>query len=625
MVATAKSWGVLLDYRIKGGRRRRAAPETIAPALAALGADPGSSPPRLPTRVVTMGREPGLIAPGRLRLEDGSELTVERRLPAGLPLGYHRLSRDGNETMLIVCPAGCHLPADLFSWGWAVQLYALRSKESWGMGDLADLQAFGRWAAASGAGMVCLNPLVAPAPVIPQEPSPYYPSSRLFLNPLYLRIEQVPGWRDGGLATVAAAGRELNTARQIDRDRVFELKRRALLVLWKRFPGDAGFEQFTGAGGRLLEDFATHCAITEEHGPNWRRWPAALRHPRGSEVTAYRSAHRDRVRFHQWLQWMADDQLRRAAAEVPLVADLPVGADPGGADAWIWQDLLAPDVSIGSPPDDFNPEGQDWQLPAFDPWKLNAGGYEPFVQALRASFRHSAGIRIDHVMGLFRLYWMPRRAPQGTGVYVRYPSRDLLSILALESVRASAWVLGEDLGTVDPAMRTELRRRQILSYSLLWFQSRSPERYPAASLAAVGTHDLPTLHGLWSGSDRMGAGDDGVRRRVARLAGRHSGSVTSAVYSALAAAPSRLLSATLDDALAVRERVNTPGDQQAPNWKLALPASLEQVRSDPRVTALADLLTEARETLSGRQPGDDVREDVHDLLAHRHQDHDHDD
>jgi 4-alpha-glucanotransferase len=197
-------------------------------------------------------------------------------------------------------------------------------------------------------------------------------------------------------------------------------------------------------------------------------------------------------------------------------------------------------------------------------------------------------------MGLFRLYWMPDRAPRGAGVYVCYQSRDLLSILALESVRAGAWVLGEDLGTVDPAMRRELRRRQLLSYSLLWFQTRSPERYPASSLAAVGTHDLPTLDGLWSGSDRMGADDDRVRRRVARLDRRHPGDVTAAVYSALAAAPSRLLSATLEDALAVRERVNTPGDQQAPNWKLALPASLEQIRSDPHVTALADLLTQAR-------------------------------
>ncbi len=598
MVDTAESWGILLGFRDTAGARRRAAPETVVAILAALGAAPGEAPPAAPVRVVTAGRLPGLKGPGRLHLENGRELTVRRHLPADLPLGYHVLSRDDGETRLIVCPPRCHLLGDLFSWGWALQLYALRSSRSWGIGDLADLRAFGRWAASRRAGMVFLNPLAAPAPVVPQEPCPYYPSSRLFLNPLYIRVEEVPGWREGGLDSVAAAGRALNARRLIDHDRVFELKRRALLALWRRFGDDAGFEAFVRAGGRLLEDFATHCALAEEHGPGWRQWPAQFRHPRAGEVTAYRSVHRGRVRFHQWLQWLADRQLGRAAAALPLVADLPIGADPGGADAWIWQDLLAPDMSIGSPPDDFKPEGQDWQLPAFDPWRLRMAGYQPFVQALRAVFRHAGGLRIDHVMGLFRLYWIPSAAPPGAGAYVRYPYRDLLGILALESRRAGAWVLGEDLGTVEPAMRRELRRRAVMSYRLLWFADRPPGRFPAESLAAVGTHDLPTLHGLWSGSDQMARGHDGLRRRVARLAGLAGApgpeTVTAAVYTMLAEAPSRLLAATLEDALAVRERVNLPGSLTWPNWKVALPESLEGIRRDPRVGALSDLIGQAR-------------------------------
>lgn len=598
MVATAGAWGVLPGFRETGGAVRRAAPETVAAILAALGAAPGTAPPPAPVRVVTAGRLPGLRGPGRLRLEDGGELTVTRSLPADLPLGYHRLSRGDQETRLIVCPPSCHLPGDLFAWGWALQLYALRSSRSWGIGDLADLRAFGRWAASRSAGVAFINPLAPPAPVIPQEPCPYYPSSRLFLNPLYIRVEEVPGWPEADLGALAASGRELNARRLIDHDRVFDLKRRGLLTLWRRFGDDADFEGFIQAGGRLLEDFATHCALAEELGPSWRQWPATFRHPRGAEVEAYRSAHRGRVRFHQWLQWLAERQLSRAAAELPLVTDLPIGADPGGADAWMWQDLLAPDMSIGSPPDQFNPVGQDWQLPAFDPWRLRAAGYEPFVQALRAVFRHAAGVRIDHVMGLFRLYWIPLEAPPGGGAYVRYPSQDMLAILALESRRAGAWVLGEDLGTVVPATRRELRRRGVLSYRVLWFERRHPSSYPPDSLAAVGTHDLPTLHGLWAGSDGLGKGDDGLRRRVARQAGLDAEpgpeAVTAAVYSALAGAPSRLLAVTLEDALAVRERVNLPGSPTWPNWRIALPESLERIRRDPRVTALAHLIEQAR-------------------------------
>jgi 4-alpha-glucanotransferase len=256
-----------------------------------------------------------------------------------------------------------------------------------------------------------------------------------------------------------------------------------------------------------------------------------------------------------------------------LVHDIAVGVDPAGADAWLWRDVVVDGARVGAPPDKFNPDGQDWGLPPFDPWRLRAAGYEPFIQVLRAAFRHGAGVRIDHVMGLFRLYWMPAGADPRDGTYVRYPWRDLLGIVALEASRAGAFVVGEDLGTVEPWVRDELAQRNVLSYRLLWFESDPPSRWPEKALAAVTTHDLPTVAGMVTAT------------------GAHEGSVRDAVrhgYAELAASPCVLVAATLEDVLEVHEQPNRPGTVDEWNWSRPLPLRLEQLVGDER---LAEVVT----------------------------------
>jgi 4-alpha-glucanotransferase len=477
------------------------------------------------------------------------------------------------------------------------------------MGDLADLRRLARWAAGHGAGMVLVNPLHAPLPAGTQQPSPYSPSSRCFYHPLYIRVEDVPGASSAavGLDALAAAGRALNEDRHIDRDRVWRLKLEALGRLWERFGDDSSFERYREAEGPALARYATFCAISEEHGAPWWDWPAGLRHPEGPDVAAFADANRARVRFHQWLQWLADRQLAAAGSEVGLVQDLAVGVDAAGADAWVWPDCFAHGARVGAPPDEFNRRGQDWGLLPMDPWRLRSAGFEPFIRTVRAGFRHGAGMRVDHVMALFRLWWIPPDASPTDGAYVRYPWRELLGILALESQRAGAYVVGEDLGTVEDVVREELAARDVLSYRLVWFERTPPREFPPCALAAVTTHDLPTVAGLWSGADlaeldRLGLEPDAaaaarLRRRLQEWTGVADGApveeVVVRVHRLLAESPSAVVAATLDDALCVEERPNVPGTtSERPNWSLALPKPLEEIEADPAVADLAATLAE---------------------------------
>src|SRR5262249_32189674 len=317
----------------------------------------------------------------------------------------------------------------------------------------------------------------------------------------------------------------------------------------------------------------------------------------------FRAQRRCRVAFHKWLQWLLDQQLAAAAAEIGLVHDLPIGVQAEGADAWTWQDAFAHGISVGAPPGPFNQAGQDWAVPPFDPWRLRSAAYEPFIQTLRAAFRHGVGLRVDHVMGLFRLFWIPNGMGPDQGVYVRYPYRELLDILALESHRAGAFVVGEDLGTVEDIVRDEMADRCILSYRLLWFEQRPPGEYRRESVAALTTHDLPTLAGIWEGSDP----DESVRERLVRYAGVSDGEATeevaAAAYRALARCPSRLVAATLEDAVGVAERPNKPGTiEEWPNWSLGLPLTLEQLRVDPRPARLAGVLRRGRDAGDSSAP-----------------------
>ncbi|HET9052310.1 MAG TPA: 4-alpha-glucanotransferase, partial [Candidatus Dormibacteraeota bacterium] len=319
--------------------------------------------------------------------------------------------------------------------------------------------------------------------------------------------------------------------------------------------------------------------------------------PADMEALAVQKA--ERVRFYMWLQWQVDRQLCAAGEAVRLIHDLAVGSDPEGADTWIDRDAYADSTRIGAPPDLFNPDGQDWGLPPLHPWRLRDLDYAPFIDTVRATMRHAAGLRVDHVMGLMRLWWVHGDLGPRAGGYVRYPGDELLGILALEAHRAGAFVVGEDLGTVDPAIRVALRRRGILGYRLVLFEEAPPSRYPRLSLAAATTHDLPTVAGLWSGADTraleaMGREPDrdataAVQARVARLPGIRPGSrpgaVVDGVHSALARSPSLLAVATLDDLLLVEERPNHPGTiDEWPNWRIALPLTVDEITADPAVT-----------------------------------------
>jgi 4-alpha-glucanotransferase len=631
MMTDPAAWGVARDYENWRGEPQAVPDATITAVLRAMGCEErdglgppgtGADNPVLVTRTGGLAQVEG--GPWLLKTEDGGEQRVDGALPADLPLGYHSLRResDGHDVLLVVAPAAgrYHLPPDLRTWGWAVQLYALRSRHSWGIGDLGDLRRLAEWSRRAGAGMLLLNPLHAATPGPTQQPSPYSPSSRCFRNPIYLRIEEVPGAGEETVARLAAQGQALNADRRIDRDAVWRLKLAALEQAWARFRDSggqgrdhAGFARYCEEQGRPLTRFATYCVLAERHGSPWWDWPEHLRRPDSPAVARAAADHADRVRFHQWLQWLIQRQLEAAGEVIDLMQDLAIGIDAGGADAWQWQDSFALDVRVGAPPDEFNTQGQNWGLPPFDPWRLRLARYEPYIRTLQAGFRSGGGLRIDHVMGLFRLFWIPVGAGPAEGTYVRYQWREMLDILALESVRAAAYVVGEDLGTVEDMVREELAARDVLSYRLLWFEQCPPEEFPEQALAAVTTHDLPTVAGLWSGADleeQRALGLDpneestaGIRswlQKSARLCDDEpADQVVVRTYELLARAPSRILVAAIDDALGVEERPNMPcTTSERANWSLALPALLEDIETDRRAAAISQALS--RSDMPGR-------------------------
>jgi 4-alpha-glucanotransferase len=491
-------------------------------------------------------------------------------------------------------------PAPPHAWGWAVQVYAVRSRDSWGIGDFADLRRLGQFASAEGASVMLISPLGAQPPTPHQEPCPYYSSSRRFLNLLYLRVDEVPGAERvaDALRPVRDAALALNQARHIDHDAVFRLKSRALELVFRAQPEPLGLAPWVAEQGRALRDYTTFTAISELEGPAWRTWSAGLRHPDGPEVEGRRRELADRVAFHQWTQFHLHQQLKRAAAEIRLIGDMPVGFASDGFDAWRWQDLVAPGIRVGAPPDFFFPDGQDWGMPAFDPWKLAAAQFEPFVDAIRGVAAHAGGMRLDHVMGLWRLFWIPDGANAAGGAYVRYASNALLEILAAESERSRAFVIGEDLGLVEPSVRSAMRRRHALGYRLLWFEDLPPEKWPRDSVAAIGTHDLPTVAGIWNLTE-PDQRHHHLRQRLVDAThlpdGTHPIEVAVAAYAKLATARSRIVLASLEDALGVEERINVPGTtSEWPNWRLALPWKLEDIERASGPARIAEAMKAAR-------------------------------
>jgi 4-alpha-glucanotransferase len=573
-------------------------------------------------------------------------------LPGDLPLGYHRVHlRSGDQeasAALIVTPGWLGLPERLGGrriWGLATQLYSVRSRQSWGVGDLTDLTDLAVWSAsAHGGGYVLVNPLHAAAPTKPMEPSPYLPTSRRFVNPLYLRVEAIPEfaylrkrrrvWRLRDDVQRHAAALDA-----IDRDTAWAAKRAALEQVYRveRTAGrELAYTAFCAREGSALDDFAAWCALAEEYGGDWHQWPASLQHPGADGVAEFVAEHSEAVDFHRWLQWQLDEQLAAAqshavAAGMPLgiMHDLAVGVHPDGADAWALQDVLAVGVAAGAPPDEFNQLGQDWSQPPWRPDRLAEQEYQPFRALIRAVLRHAGGVRIDHIIGLFRLWWIPQGQAPTQGTYVRYDHEAMIGIVALEAYRAAALVVGEDLGTVEPWVRDYLRDRGVLGTSILWFElvrdggSGGPlpaERWREYCLSSVTTHDLPPTAGYLEGEqvrlrDSLGLLTRPVEEELAAAEAERAAWVAElhrvgllakhadvehtvlALYQYLGRTPSRLLGVALTDAVGDRRTQNQPGTtDEYPNWRVPLsgpdgePVMLEDVFDDPRAIALADAM-----------------------------------
>ncbi len=698
LCALADAYGVATSYDDWQQRPVQVAAETVTTVLGLLGVDAGSPATiRAALDDVRLRRWRELVAPTvvvregggtvavrapvaepvsmSLELEDGSQLDLALPpapeetevvdgtahaswsvpIPADLPLGWHRLTVAAGErracATVVVTPARLEQPAGMERqvWGWMIQLYALRSAGSWGMGDLGDLEQLVGWSGAElGAGAVLCNPLHAVPPVAPMENSPYSPASRRFFSPLYLAIEAVPEYAvltepdATRVRELAAAARRRNSAERIDRDVVWATKAPALECLFRARSDpsrDGAFAQFREREGQGLADFALWSALAERHGRRYQDWPAELQRPGAPGVEQARAELAERVEFHAWLQFLCDEQLaaaqraaRNSGMPLGLIHDLAVGVEPGGADAWALQDVLAAGVSVGAPPDSFNQQGQSWGLPPWRPDRLAAVGYAPYRDMLRTVLRHAGGIRIDHILGLFRLWWVPPGRPASEGTYVRYDDEALLGILALEASRAGALVVGEDLGTVEPRVRTAMAERGILGSAVLWFERAQdadgndqgplpPSQWRELTLASVTTHDLPTAAGFLSGEhvrvradlDQLaGPVDDEWRSAEAErdallrllrdegLLGADAGpeDTVLAMHALLTRTPSRLVLASPGDAVGDLRQPNLPGTlDEYPNWRLPVsgpdgrPISLEELRASQRVRRLAEVLT----------------------------------
>ncbi|WP_150254306.1 4-alpha-glucanotransferase [Nocardiopsis deserti] len=652
----AEQHGVATTYEDWRGRRVPVSPDTIRHVLAALGVDPsvpgpGAAPGPLPPAVVVReGKAPDLVLP------EGARSVVETSggslLPfgPGLPLGVHTLRvTDGSAERtapLLVAPDRIE-PSALRDnprlWGIMAQVYSVRSRASWGTGDLRDLAELTDWSARDlGADFTLINPVHATEPLPPVEPSPYLPVSRRYASPLYIRIEDVPEYarldpaQREGIQRLARPLRERGrTADLLDRDSVWRAKRAALEVLFEspRAPGrEASLRAYLEREGRPLVEFATWSALAEQHGTDYRAWPHGLRAVHSRAVGEEALRRWPAVEFHRWLQWILDEQLSQAqtTAEtggmaVGIVHDLAIGVQAGGADAWMYGNALVPGLHVGAPPDEFNQQGQDWGQPPWHPRHLAERGYEPFRQILAQAFRYAGGVRIDHVMGMFRLWCVPEGASAAEGAYVRFDHEGMVGTLALAAHRADAVVVGEDLGTVEPWVRGHLADRGVLGTSVLWFEQdadgrpRPPGEWRTDCLATVATHDLPPVASFLSTEhvelrDRLGLLGRPVEEERADAESRverwrellvelglldddvdpvaDPAAVVAAMHAYLVATPARMIGVALTDVVGERRMQNQPGtSDEYPNWRIPLtsgegePVLVDELLADPRMVA----------------------------------------
>jgi 4-alpha-glucanotransferase len=620
----------------------------------------------------------------RLELEEGGH-TAGRwdpgegklQLPENIPLGYHRLELlgaggDAATIGIAVAPPACYLPSDLQpsarSWGLTAQLYSLRSGRGWGMGDFTDLAQLTRAAGSLGAVTVGINPLHALFASEPRHSSPYSPSTRGQLDYLYIDPSAVPGFADDAAIraqTPRAALAAVRASELVDHAAVAALKRPVLEALYRQFRdlnlngGETAvgkqFRRFTQEGGWPLTVFATFEALHEHltgNGGNfsWHGWPVELRDPNSAAVAEFADAHQDRVAFFQFLQWQADSQLgaaaeagRAAGLSLGLYRDLAVGVNPEGAEAWGDQGIVVPGMGIGAPPDALSRAGQDWGLAPVNPLALRQRGFQPFIAALRANMRHAGVLRIDHVMSLQRLYWVPAGRSAMAGAYVRYPFAELLRLVALESHRQRCAVVGEDLGTVPSGFRETMQAANLLTYRVVMFERRwdgnfiPPRDYPPLAAASAATHDLATLKGFWLGRDiawrqRLALYPDAASE-AADISDRHTSrwqllealareglipyhrfgeflpqdaapvytmELGEAIFAFLARSPARLMLVQVEDIAGEEEQANLPGTSDAhPNWRRRLSAQLEEILDGAEMQRIAALVTEGRQRSVG--------------------------
>ena len=692
----AEAYGVATEYWDQAGELVRVSGAVVEAVLGALGLDT-SSPAAIdaaldekrlrdwrrmlpPVFVMRAGHDGRLWAhvidgdPVRawLELEDGARIDLVQmdvwvdpvevdgvrmgeasfRMPGDLPLGWHMVHAESRSRVatapVVVAPR--RLDPDALvgerHWGFMTQVYAMRSSQSWGLGDLHDLADLAAWSGRDlGAGFVLINPLHAASPVPPMAPSPYLPVTRRFANPMYLHVEDIPEFEridpavGSRIEELAGVLRQRNTTSDLlDRDAVWAAKRTALEAIHAAGMDPVRAEQydaFVREQGSGLLDFATWCAISDVYG-HPSAWPADLGHPSSGEVSVFRGEHADLVDFHVWLQWQLDQQLavtqeraREAGMALGVMLDLAVGVHPEGADAWSLQDVLAPGVGVGAPPDMYNQMGQNWHQPPWRPDALAEAAFVPFRDMLRTVLRHAGGLRIDHVLGLFRMWWVPAGFPAYAGTFVRFDFDAMLSVLMLEAHRAGALIVGEDLGTVEPWVQEALAERGILGTSILWFEAdaggvRDPHDWRRDVLASVTVHDLPPTAGYLrdehvrirselgllttpveeerahAAAEREGWAE--VLRRHGWLAddvdlesGEGLDAFAVALHRAVAASPARLVGVGLADVVGDRRAQNQPGtDQEYPNWRVPMSDAdgnavlLDDVR---RGSELIDLLT----------------------------------
>ncbi len=594
-------------------------------------------------------------------------------IPDGLDTGWHTIFADAAgtpaECPLVVTPRRLRTTGALAgrrSWGLTAQLYSVRSARSWGIGDFADLADLAAVAAAEGADFILVNPLHAAEPRPPVEDSPYLPTTRRFFNPLYIRVEEIPEYaylEPSALADTQTLASRLHAANReaglLDRDSSYEAKLAALERVFRVRRGPARSQQFSDfcrKQGPGLDDFALWSALAEVHAPSDPEWADAASSPGTTYCAAQRSALADRIEFHRWLQWICDQQLeaaqdaaRRAGMGIGVVHDLAVGVKVGGADAWALSGVLAHGVAVGAPPDMFNQQGQNWSQPPWHPARLAESGYAAYRDMLRTVLRHAGGIRVDHILGLFRLWWIPEGAGPGEGTYVYYDHEALIGILALEAQRAGAVVIGEDLGVFEPWVRDYLAERGIFGTSILWFERDddgplAPERYRQQCLTSVNTHDLPPTAGYLAGEHVTLRESLGLLRRpvaeeraadaaeqeavlalvrergllpgaagpagVAGAAGPPAGpagvqATVEGLYAFTALTPSSLLGVALVDAVGETRTQNQPGTStEYPNWciPLAGPDGVVLIEDLPADARFRSLLGTVQHALRPGQP-----------------------